>query len=251
MSKIFFVPLVILFLCGCATVYNPATERKEYIFINDATEVAIGKSVAGEISRKKELLQDATAQARVQRVGAKIAAVSDRTNIVYEFYILNDRELNALSLPGGIIYINKGLLDKLNDDELAFILGHEVGHVAAKHAVKSMQSNMAFQMLLTLAFAATGDTGAKTTTNIAQATDQVYNLIALGYSRKDEYFADRLGVRYAFNAGFDPYAAISSLEKIKKTEGANLKVLEYLRTHPYVDERIKALKDLIPQLTSQ
>lgn len=249
MFKNFFLLLSILFFCGCATIYNPATGREEIIFINDATEVAIGKSVAAEIIKKQKILNDARLQVRVERVGKRLASVSDRTNIGYEFHILDNKELNAISLPGGIIYINKGLLDKINDEELAFIFGHEIGHIAAKHAVKSIQSSMAFQLILSVAFAAAGEKGLNTATDIAKTTSRIYNIIALGYSRQDEYLADKLGVKYAFKAGFNPYAALSALEKLKEGRGFNLKILEFFRTHPYVDERINALKNIIPQLS--
>ncbi|MFA5411721.1 MAG: M48 family metallopeptidase, partial [Candidatus Omnitrophota bacterium] len=151
------------------------------------------------------------------------------------------------ALPGGFIFVNKGLMSVLNDDELAYVLGHEVGHVAARHIAKKLQSNMAYQLLIQIAFAGSDGNAAA----IASGIDTVYNLIDLGYSRHDEYEADRLGVKYAFRAGFKPEAALSSLEKIKKEEGPNWKVLEYFRSHPYAEERIAALKKIIPQLTAQ
>lgn len=229
-------------LCGCATVYNPATGRQEFILINDETEIAIGRNVAREIAKEKHLWQDRRAQGRVQSVGERISQVSDRNNLQYEFYILDDKELNAMSLPGGIVYINRGLLNLVTDDELAFILGHEVGHVAARHAVKKVQSEMGFQLLLTLAFSFTGEKNTKAAGDIAQASDMVYNLIALGYSRQDEYASDQLGLKYSSLAGFDPKAARTALEKIKKAESSAGKAPIYLRSHPYIDDRIKALE---------
>ena len=223
-------------------MYNPATGRQELILINDETEVAIGRNVAREIAKEKQLWQDRRAQARVHSIGGRIAQASDRSNLRYEFYILDDKELNAMALPGGIVYINRGLLNLVTDDELAFIFGHEVGHVAARHSVKKLQSEMGFQLLLTLAFSFAGEKNAKTSGDIAQASDMVYNLIALGYSRQDEYEADTLGVKYASWGGFNPKAAISALEKIKKAEAGSGKVPIYLRSHPYIDDRIKALE---------
>lgn len=252
MPKRIFLPLFIICLCGCATlnVYNAATGQNEFIFINDATEVAIGKNVAQEVTQKQKLWHDGISEARIAAIGKRVAEVSDRTNMQYEFFVLDTGELNAMALPGGIVYVNKGLVYKLNDDEMAFIIGHEIGHVAAKHAVKKVQSNLTYQLLLTVAFAFAGQKDQDTATNIANASNQIYNLIALGYNRQDEYFADKLGVKYAYKAGYDPYAGITALEKIKRGESENIKVLEYLRTHPYTDDRIKALRELIPQLSS-
>jgi len=172
----------------------------------------------------------------------------DRQDIEYKFFPLADKELNAISLPGGFIYVNKGLLDRLNNDELAFVLGHEVAHLAARHAIKKIQYNMAYQLLLTVAFAGIGSKGPDSSAEIARGVDTVYNLIALGYSREDEYEADKIGVRYAFRGGFDASASLSSLEKIKKEESTGAGIPAYLRTHPYLDDRIFALKKIIPEL---
>lgn len=252
MVRSLFKPIIIglfLFLSGCATTYNPATGREEYIFINSATEVAIGENVVSELTKKYPVSNESELQDRVKRIGARLAEVSDRKDIEYKFSVLEDKELNAMTLPGGFIFANKGLMNVLDDDELAYVLGHEVAHTAAKHLVKKIQSNMAYQLLLSVAFAAAGNKQTSTVENVARGVNTVYNLIALSYSRKDEYEADRLAVKYAFKAGFNPSAALSTLEKLKQEEGPNWKLLRYFQTHPYVDERIEALKEIIPELS--
>ena len=238
---------------GCASMYNPATGKNEFIFINSATEAAIGDACKDELFKKQPLLKDPEREARVKRIGARLAAASDRKDIEYKFYVLDDKELNAVTLPGGLIYINMGLMDILNDDEVAYVLGHETGHVAARHIAKKLQANMAYQALLAVAFTALGDKAeaGKTGANVITGADTVFSLVGLKYSRNDEYEADRLGVKYSYSAGFDPNASLTALEKIKKEEGPNWKVLEYFRTHPYVDERIKALKELIPKVKNR
>lgn len=239
--------ILILTLSGCSTLYNPATGRNEFIMINSQTEVGLGRSVIDDFTKEHPLVRDQKMQERVLSVGRKVAFVSDRKDIEYNFYVIEDKELNASTFPGGFIFMNKGLMDVLNDDELAYVLSHEVGHVAARHIAKKIQSNMAYQLLLGLAFAGAGDRTGGSVQTIAQGVDTVYNLIALSYSRKDEYEADRLGVKYAYLAGFNPYGSINALEKIKQGEGLNWKVLGYFRTHPYVEDRIKALKIIIPE----
>lgn len=239
---------MLLFLSGCATLYNPATGRNEFILIDSQTEVAIGRNVSAELTRRHPLTNEKDLQDRVQRIGAGLAAASDRKDIEYKFSVLADKQLNAMALPGGFIYVNKGLMDVLNDDEVAYVLGHEVGHVAARHIAKKIQSAIAYELLLSIAFASMGNSPPSSATSIARGINTIYKLIDLGYSRKDEYEADRLGVKYAFKAGFNPYAALSALGKIKKEEGPNWKVLGYFRSHPYADERITALKTVIPQL---
>ncbi len=240
---------LLLFLPGCASLYNPATGRNEVILINSQTEAAIGRNVSARITKEHAVLADRKFVDRIQAIGARLSEVSDRKDLEYHFFVLADNELNAVSLPGGYIYVNKGLMDALDNDELAFVVGHEIGHVAARHAVKKIQAGMAYQMLLSLAFAGSGNKAVSGAVEIAQIVDTAYNLIQLGYSREDEYLSDKLGVKYVFKAGFKPLASLNSLAKLKKNEGANVKVLVYLRTHPYVDDRIKALKVYITELT--
>ncbi len=251
MVKNIVIIAALLFISGCATMYNPATGRNEFIFINSETEVALGKSVIPELVKKHPLSKNLYLEERSKAIGGRLAAVSDRQDISYKFYVLEDKELNAMALPGGFIYINRGLIQILNDDELAYVLGHETGHVAARHIAKKLQANMGYQLILGIAFASLGNSAGEKTADIARGVDTVYNLIGLSYSRQDEYEADRLAVKYAFRAGFDPYASLSALEKIKREEGPNWKVLGYFRTHPYVDERIKALKDFIPEVIGE
>ncbi|MFH1398259.1 MAG: M48 family metalloprotease [Candidatus Omnitrophota bacterium] len=254
MVKAIFAKVVILGwllnLCGCATLYNSATGRNELIFINSATETAMGRNVQNDLLKKHPLVNDLALQQRAQRVGRLVAESSDRKDIVYSFFVLADKELNALALPGGYIYVYKGLMDIINDDELAYVLGHETGHVAARHIAKKLQSNLAYQLILNMAFSGATATTGVNARPIALGVDKIYNLIELGFSRKDEYEADRLAAKYAFRSGFNPYGAISALEKIKKQEGPNWKVLGYFRSHPYADERIKALAGFIPGLTA-
>ncbi|MEI8348531.1 MAG: M48 family metallopeptidase [Candidatus Omnitrophota bacterium] len=242
------VAILALLLCaGCATLYNPATEKKEFIFINSSMETAIGKNVVGQLLSEHPESKDVNIQERVKAVGNRVAAVSERKDIAYTFSVIDDKELNAMALPGGFIYINKGLVEILTNDELAFVLGHEIGHVAARHLAKKMQANIGYQLLLALAFSVGSQTDAANAKTVAQSADAVYNLVQLGYSRKDELEADRLGVRYSLSAGYDPRAGISALEKLKKESGQGANVPSYLRTHPYIEERVAALKVAIPQ----
>jgi predicted Zn-dependent protease len=145
--------------------------------------------------------------------------------------------VNAFACPGGFVYIHKGLLDKLNQDELAFVLAHEVGHVTARHAVKRIQADLGFQMVISLALLGTGQEQAAALGNISGT---VYNLVALGYSREDEMLADKLGIKYASRAAYDPNGGIGALEKLKQ-EGGSWHV-PFLSTHPDIDARIKKAK---------
>ncbi|MBU2102127.1 MAG: M48 family metalloprotease [Candidatus Omnitrophota bacterium] len=244
-KKIRFFPyLCALSLClgGCATLHNPATGRNEFILINSATESALGKTADAQMRKEHPASSDRIVHARLENIGKRVAAVSDRMDISYSFTVLADRELNAVTLPGGRIYVNQGLMNALGDDELAYVVAHETGHVAARHIAKKIQANMGYQLLLSLAFAAYGEKVGDNAQDIARGATTVYTIVGLAYSRSDEYEADRLAVKYARAAGFDHYASMGALAKLKKYEGPNSKIAGYFRTHPYVDDRIAALK---------
>jgi len=250
-KKSIFLLSILIFLSGCSTLYNPATGKSEFIFINSATETAMGQSVSAELLKKQNLSKDSALQGRVRAVGYRIAQVSDRKDIAYQFFVIEDKELNAFTIPGGTVYVNRGLMDILDDDELAYVLAHETGHVAARHIAKKIQANLAYQLILGIAFAAVGDQAGSGAQTISDGANAVFGLVQLSYSRKDEFEADKLGLKYAYQAGFNPRASITALEKLKKNEGPNWKALRYFRTHPYVDERIEKLKAMIPELAGE
>jgi len=234
----------LLFLCGCATVYNPATQKKEFIFIDTKQEAAIGKLLYAQLSRELNISKDKTQQDRLNVVGKKIAAVSDRLDLDYKFDVVKDKELNAFSIPGGYVFVNSGLMDKANEDELACVVAHEVGHVAAKHGVKRLQISLGYALVLNLALSQ------EKYVNVAQAVDTVYNIISLGYSREDERLSDRLAVKYALRAGYNPEGMISFFKKLQEEskKSGNTQPLVFLSSHPPVEERIENIKKEISVL---
>lgn len=237
---------LVFFTIGCATVYNPATERKELIFIDSAQEVQIGRSMAENvIKREHKPYRDASVQLFANKVGQRIARASDRTDIVYHFMVLDDPDLNAFALPGGYVYIYKGLLDKIDEPGLAAIFAHEVAHVAAKHSVKNMQSALGYNLLVAIALAGFGSKDPAFAQDISGVSGTVYNLLSLGYSREDELFADKLAVKYLHRAGYEPLAIVRVLELLNKDKGPGGRVFEVLSTHPRMQERIRRVKEEI------
>ncbi len=234
----------ILFLISCTTVYNPATGKKEFYFINTETEVALGESFKDQILSQKPQVKDKRLIAQVERIGNRIAQVCDRKDLEYKFYVLKDKEINAFALPGGFIFVNKGLLDIVNEDELAFVLGHEIAHVCCRHAVKRLQISLGYDLIINLAL------GKSKYIETKRALNLMYELISLGYSRKDELMADSLGVKYAFRAGFDPRAALSFFEKLKEKEKESWPhLLVFLQSHPPLEKRIENIKEQIKNLS--
>ena len=232
---IYFILIISFTLSGCATVYNPATEQQEFIFVTTPVEVSIGKMLQPKIAMQFKISNDEEKNNRIAKIGEKLAKVSDRKDLVYHFKVIDDEDMNAFTTPGGYVYINSGLIEKATDDELACVIGHEIGHVAARHIAKKLQAQIGYDILLNIA---TRSGGAQ---ELQKAASLSYNLIMLGYSREDELQADRLGVKYAYKAGYDPFAMITFLEKLKEAKGKEIGIV-FLRTHPYTSQRIKMLK---------
>lgn len=236
--KIVFLFFILVLLSGCATIYNPATEREEFVFIDTRSEVALGKMVNGQVRRDHKISQDPYLNQRVKEVGKKVAAVCDRQDLEYQFFVAEDEELNAFSLPGGFVYVNTGLLEKANDEELAAVMAHEIGHVVARHVVKQLQMALGFDIVMSIAF------NKSNAVQVFQAVNVVYDLISLGYSREDERQADKLAVIYTYKAKYNPRGMINFFAKLKEEEKkkGNANIPVFLRSHPAIEERIKNIE---------
>jgi len=232
--------VMFLFLNGCYTEYNIATEKQETLLYSTQKEVSLGDSLSREYEKQYKPLLDVAAQERVERIGEKIAQVCDRQELIYHFKVVDDKEVNALSLPGGYVYINKGLLDKVkNDDELAGVIAHEVGHIVAKHSVKKLQALWGYSLLTILAAQGTNP-------DFAQGVDVAFASIFMGYSREDESLADKLAVKYLRKAGYNPEGMVDFLVALKKIHQKEPdRPFTYWRTHPYIDQRIAQTRQAV------
>jgi len=189
---------------------------------------------------------DEPMQERVRAIGNRIAAVCDRKELVYSFTVVKDDDVNAFSLPGGYVFLNDGLVKKTaNDDELAGVIAHEVAHITARHAVKRFEGGVGLQILQLATLAARQGAAARGVSVAAQAAE-------LAYARQDELEADRLGVKYATAAGFDPKGVLTFLEKLRDLDRGKSHYLprgvvrpQYAMTHPYVPERLRAVKEAL------
>ncbi len=230
-----------LMIVGCATEYNLATGREEAIYITDEREVQMGRNISEALEEKVELSDDPLLEGRVDRIGQRLAAVSDRKDIPYRFRVLAEDEVNAVALPGGFIYVYQGLVEKAeNDDELAGVLAHEIGHVAAKHVAKRLQGSLGYTVLKVLMLAGRADA------RLHQGADLAYSQLLLAYSREDELEADRLAVKYMKAVGYDPDAMIHFLETLREVDREGpLRPKHYSRTHPYTGDRIRTVRQEI------
>ncbi len=230
---------LIFFFCGCATIYNPATGRKETMLISTQQEVALGTDMDKELYAKLKITNSPRLNIRLNFIGAKLAKISDRQDLAYHFRVVEDKELNAFATPGGFIYVNTGLMETANDDELAGVVAHEIGHVAARHSAKRLQSALGYQLILGIISGVTGQPA------MGDAINIVFNLVNLGYSRKDELLADKLAVRYVRRAGYSPIGLVTFFEKLKKEgekKGASGKLV-FLSSHPQIEERISRIQE--------
>lgn len=237
------VPLFTLLLCtffsGCSTEYNIATGEQDVFYYSTDKEVQIGRSIVAQVEREYKLTEDPLIQKRVEDIGKKIEAVCDRKDIDYVFKVLEDDEVNAFSLPGGFIYVNRGLVEKVdNDDQLACVLAHEVAHIVARHSIKKLQAATGFSILKLLVIALPQGQA-----ETATAADLAFLQILLGYGRDDELLSDQLASRYAKAAGYKPRAMIDFLEKLQEINRRKpLQPRSYFKTHPYIPDRIRTVK---------
>ncbi len=231
------------FLSGCSSEYNIVTGKEEMYFYNTDREVAIGQAITKQVEKEYKPVDDPLIQNRIELIGKKIAAVCDRKDITYHFAALEEDEVNAFALPGGFIYVNKGLVDKIsNDDELAGVLAHEVGHIVARHSIKKLQAMMSYSLLriLSVQLPQTAEAG--------NAADIAFTEIMLGYGRDDELLADQLAARYMKLAGYNPQSMVTFLEKLQEINRRKpLQPRSYFKTHPYVPDRIRIVKQEIGQ----
>lgn len=211
--------------------------------ISSAEEVQVGRSMAREIVAPRYApWNNSVEQRRVNDIGRRIAAASDRRDIIYTFQILDSPDDNAFALPGGCVYIFRGLYEKLDEGGRAAVLAHQIAHVAARHALAHMQSALGDEVLVGLVLAGLGRRDPEAARQIAGASDAVFGLLSRGYSREEELQADALAVKYLTRAGYDPYAMARVLEFLRKEKGKTGRMFEMLNAPVHMGERIRKVR---------
>lgn len=247
-----------LLLAGCLA-RNPATGRTEISFYSDTDEIALGlQATPSVVQESGGLFRDTALAAYVEEVGQRLVAVSDRPFIPpedntfrYRFHVLNSSEVNAFALPGGQIFVTRGILARLVDEsELAAVLGHEIGHVAARHGVRHMQSAVGMDLLISL-----GAAIAKAREPDLAGVDAVADIARVGgaalqmkYSRDDEIQSDTLGMKYAGKAGYDPRGMIRVQDMLRALQRREPGLFEALfQSHPPSDARIESARRFLDE----
>ena len=209
--------------------------------IDYTTERTIGEALALEsMQRFGRPVDNESVQQYVNLVGAVVAQSSLRSTIPYRFTVLDSPVQNAFAAPGGVIFISKALLATLNDEsELAAVLAHEIGHVAAKHALKSTQRAQFLQGVGTITAATSGDKGKEYQALIGDLQSKLFDQ---GLDKTMEFEADLAAMETTYRAGYNPLAMIRVLERLKKIEASSVKKGSWFSTHPPLNERIARLK---------
>ena len=205
--------------------------------LNERDEVKLGTQLHREVTKKYPLTD--VGLARVERLGQRCARVSLRPNMLYKFHVIQSREINGFSLPGGHVYITTALLRLANDDELASVLAHEIGHIVARHSLKTLKQKQEYDDVARSLGELTGVAG-ELARDLGVALGQI---VAQGFltvhTREEEREADFLGVRGMARAGFDPQGMVTMFQRLQRIEERDASLLGTLFSdHPDAQERI-------------
>ena len=235
------IPALLLTVAvACAT--NPATGRSNFNTMSEANEVALGKEADAQVRKEMGVYDDAAWQAYVSRIGLALAKKSHRPALPWTFAVVDAPAVNAFALPGGFIYVTRGILPFLRDEaELANVLGHEIAHVTARHGAQAYSKQQAAGLFVGLGriFAPDRYQG------VLGAAEGGLGLLFLKHGRDAEREADQFGVGYAAGGGWDPRGMngmLTTLARLSEASGSRRGVPNFLSTHPAPEDRIEELR---------
>ncbi len=234
-----------------SSVYNPITGEKQHVSISEEQEIALGLQAAPEMAQQYGGLHpDEQAQAMVDRVGESLVrnSAAAQTTYPFEFHLLADPQtVNAFALPGGPVFITAALYSRLQTEaQLAGVLGHEIGHVVARHGAQRIAQQELTQGLSGAVVMATYDPNNPGSQRTAMIAMMIGNLINMKYGREDELQSDRLGVRFMAEAGYDPRALIGVMKILEEASGG-ARQPEFFSTHPNPENRIARIEEAIQE----
>ena len=222
---------------GCVT--NPITGEEELMLFPEQQDIAIGQKYAPEV--EKQLggrIEDQKLQNYINSVGQRVANVSHKPYFDYKYVAVKDKSMNAVALPGGYIFITKGMLKNLRSEaQLAAILAHETTHVVARDSSNMMSNQIGIGILLSAVISE------GTSRGVSTATDLARQIIGLQYSRKDEREADLGGLEYMVRAGYAPKGMVETMQTLQQEE--KTRPIEFLSSHPSPENRIEYINDAI------
>jgi predicted Zn-dependent protease len=238
---------------GCATA--PETGRSQVLLVSTADEAQMGFKAFEKMKREKPQVRGGKGWKMLQRVGRRIAAVTDLPHARWEFVLFKDDDsANAFALPGGKVGVFTGMLPVTRDEAgLATVIGHEVAHAVARHGAERLSHSLLIQLGGTALSAALGSSGGVTRDVAMQAYGLGSTLgVALPYSRTQELEADRLGLLYMARAGYDPSQAVQFWRRFAEySQKRGGQPMEFLSTHPLDERRIAAIEAQLPRAMAE
>ena len=235
-----------LWLTACAT--NPVSGNPNFVVMTEAQEISLGRSADADVRKQYRVYDAPELQDYVNQVGQKLAHNSHRPNLSYHFTVLDSSEVNAFALPGGYIYITRGIITYLNSEaELGAVLGHETGHVTARHSVQQISTATAANVVVQIVSVFVPQLGTPIGSNL---TNLFGNALLSGYGREHELEADRLGAVYLARTGYDPQAMVNVIGVLKNQELFDVEIAKQenreprayhglFATHPDSDTRLQ------------
>jgi predicted Zn-dependent protease len=237
---------VIVVAAGCAT--NPATGRRQLILMSEAQEIQLGRENDAAIRKQMGVYDDSALQDYVNTIGQRLARRSHRPDLPWTFTVVNEPAVNAFALPGGFVYVTRGILPYIrNEAELAAVIGHEVGHVDARHSAEAYSRQTLGGGALAIGSIFLPEGAPQTAAGLAGVGLQA---IFLKYSREAELEADELGVGYAAGAGWAPSAMaglLGTLARLDAASGSSRGIPNWALTHPPAADREQRVEQLIRQ----
>lgn len=242
MKRVLPLALSSMLVVACAT--NPATGKRELSLMSEAQEVQLGQEMDVQVRNEMGLYDDPALQKYVQDIGLRLARVSERPNLPWHFAVVDEPAVNAFALPGGYIYVTRGILPFLDDEaQLAGVLGHEIGHVTARHAAQQYTKATTAGLGVTLLSIFVPEARP-----LQGITETALGVLFLKHGRDDELQADGLGVQYAARTGWDPAGVagmLTTLARLDEATGSRKGVPNWLTTHPAPADRVQKVQAAI------
>jgi len=240
--------VVFLLVAGAvsaACVRNPATGKHELMLVSESQEIQMGQQADSQVIASIGLYPDPALQSYVQGLGTRLATTSERPNLSWTFRVVDDPAVNAFAIPGGFVYVTRGILAHMTTEaELATVMGHEIGHVTARHTAHEMSREQVAGLGLAI-----GSIASSQIAKYAGVASQALGVMFLKFSRDNENQADELGVRYSSRANYDSRQMVDVmrvLDKITAEGGGRLP--EWLATHPDPGNRIAHINAVIARM---
>lgn len=247
-KKFNFTAVLFLFIWVCSCAVNPVTGKRELMLLSDQEEIAMGQGYDPQVVQMYGVYDDPEISAFITDLGTRMAKVSHRPQLQYHFRLLDSPVVNAFAVPGGYVYITRGILAYLNSEaEFAGVLGHEIGHITARHSAKQVSQQQLAQLGMGVGIIATAELVSPEAAQVVGMGAQVgMGLLFLRFGRDHERQSDRLGVEYSTRVQYDAHEMANFFETLEQMSppGQSQGLPGWFSTHPSPTERVGKIKAL-------